>query len=832
MSKTLDEYKDELYPLMYGRINEIFPDLHFTERRGKLVSPHHLDGHRDRQGKETLNISPDKPYSVYDLALRQPKNLIEWYMERNALNFWDALDRLSDICGMEKFVRTTESDKSKQIQENRQNALDLFTSSLWNGSEQAQRVLDYLCNVRTWTEEEIRKAELGLITSDLRPQLPDADYYIYGGIGKTHLLTIPVRTTSRILGFKFRCIDKDITPKYLNSKELKVNEGLFGLGIGLRDIVVTEGELDALHAQVRGVDNITATLGGGISQAQAQDAIRKGVKRFTLLFDNDEGGREFTSQSLALLESMGAEVYVAKLPDGIKDTDEYLRDHNINEWREIIKFAQSSASYKLEKIVLPKYIEISNSQRTDEYPEGHLSEKQVIDFYSEVEKLFLTPYMVMNPHLREPVFNTMEYYAPNLQLDPSDFRKWINNSVDRQRAAQRETDVRKAVNKIDGLLKEGKVEDALSLMRETEQAQAKITTSETYSSLLHDDIDETLSSMRNEGGGITTNIELSNGYRFFCPSGAISIIGAPTGHGKSKMLISLALDELSRNTGGTLLYVTYEESKTSVLKQMINAYADLTLTAQTGKHGNLQTIGEYFSTGSTAFIRQSVLSDFKGKVEEFKSLYRENRIKLIRPTDDYSTTLCNLLRYAISELGNVRGVFIDYAQKLYLPDAKAKARTDELKQVMSSLDLIAQETHLPIIMGAQVSRDTTDPLSMDNQKIADSAWIERTASEILLLWSNKEKVKNDKDDKISKKVESQYPTLNLGGGGKILAILTKTRYNETGITAILDIDGNTGRIKGNVREENPFAQSSTSCPPLIQERQRITYDDEETDVPF
>lgn len=822
MSKTLDEYKDELYPLMYGRINDIFPDLHFTDKgRGKLVSKYHLDGHRDKQGKETLNISANRPYAVFEFSGEKGRNLIDLYVEKSGLNFWDALDSLSDICGVSRYERTTESDKSREIQENRQNALDLFTSSLWKGSEQAQRVLDYL-HSRQWTDEEIKRAELGLITPDLRPQLSDADYYFYrkedAVVGETHLLTIPVRTTSRIQGFKFREIGVSTANKYLNSIGLKKGEGLFGLGIGLRDIVVVEGELDALHAQVRGVDNITATIGSGISETQAQDAIRRGVKRFTLLLDNDEKGRKFTEVSLALLESMGAEVYVAELPEGVKDTDEYLRDHSIEEWKEIINFAMSSASYRLNRRILPKYVDICDKQKTEENPDGTLSHKQVIDFYSEVEQIFLTPYMLNNPHLRGEIFSIMENYAPSLLLDPSDFRKWINNSVERQRTAQRENEVRHAVRKIDGLLKEGKVEEALSMMRETEQTQAKITTSETYSSLLHDDIDETLSSMRNEGGGITTNIELSNGYRFFCPSGAISIIGAPTGHGKSKMLISLALDTISDGQEGTLLYVTYEESKTSVLKQMINAYADLTLTAQTGKHGNLQTIGEYFSTGSTEFIRQNTLQPFKDKVEEFKRLYREQRIKLIRPTDDFSTTLCSLLRYAISELGNVRGVFIDYAQKLYLPDAKAKARTDELKQVMSSLDLIAQETHLPIIMGAQVSRDTTDPLSMDNQKIADSAWIERTASEILLLWSNKEKVKNDKDDKIAKKVESQYPTLNLGSGGKILAILTKTRYSETGKTAILTIDGNTGRIRGNVRD----SQTSPSCPFPTQDEEELT----------
>lgn len=813
MNKTLDEYKDELFPLMYSNINLLFPNMDFRDRGGKQVSKHHLDGNLDRQKKDVLNISSATPYSVYDLSRNEAKGLINWYMEQNNLSFKDALDRIADICGKERFRWTEQGDADRQIQENLQNALDLFVTNLWSGRTEAIKVLDYLRS-RRWTDEDIRKAELGLITPDLRPRLADERFYFVkvndSIVGETHLLTIPYRTTSRILGFKFREIGVATSNKYLNSIGLKKSKGLFGMGIGIKDAIVVEGELDALHPKVRGAKNVVATTGGGISTEQAQDAIRRGVKRFTLLFDMDERGQGFISSSLDILDAMGAEVYVSSLSE-CKDTDEYLQTHTIEEWEtEVRQNSSPSYVYRYDQIER-KYIDLCKRQ------DGILYEKDSTDFFSEVEGLFFTPYLLSNPYLRERIFARVEAQAHDLQIDPTEFRKWINNSAERQAQAQREREINESLSRQAQLLKDGKVEEALALMKETAEAQEDKVAARALAPLLHDDIDETISAMRNKPKGIYTHFSLGRDkynldYNLYLPSGAITTIAALTGHGKSKMLMSLALDTLSDGADGTILYITYEENKESVVRQMINAYADLELTDNRGKHGNLQTIGEYFSTGSTQYMRGANVEPFKKKVEDFKNLYRQGRIKVIRPTDNYSTTLLSLLRYALSELDKVKVIFIDYAQELYLPDAKAKIRTDELKQVMVSLDQFAQETDLPVVMGAQLKAQTKSPSTFTNQDIADSAWIGNKSSEVVLLWSNKEKAKGDNADRETEKINKDYPDLQLGQGGKILAILTKSRQTQTGIYAILDINGNTGRIKGNLQTETASTSDPFSAP--------------------
>lgn len=827
MANALTDFKETIIlPLLLdsGYITTAFQSYDFKPKGDKWVTPRHTDG--------TTSHDRDQSYIYKNGDTLCDQNggrigLIDLYMRENGQDYTTALRSLAKLCGVEDKFPTYDSkneSESRRIQENRQNALDRFIKNLWSGRDEARKVLDFL-HARQWTDEDIKRAELGLITPDLRSDLPDAQYYYLNPkgdgvvIGETHLLTIPYRTGSRITGFKFRnLLSKEETvstfgsdSRYRNSIGLAKNEGLFGMGIGVKEAIIVEGELDALHAKVKGARGVVATTGGTITEAQAQDAIRRGVRRFTLLFDMDERGQGFISSALDTLDAMGAEVYVSSISES-KDTDEYLRDHTIEEWEsEVSRNSIASYVYRYEQIER-KYIDLCQSQG------GELLDKQSIDFFSEVEKIFYTPYLLSYPHLRERVFARVEAQAPDLQIDPTEFRKWINNSAERQAQAQREREIKESLSRQAQLLKDGKTEEALALMKETAEAQEDKVASRTLAPLLHDDIDETLSSMRNKPKGIYTNFVLGKDkynldYRLYLPSGGITTIAALTGHGKSKMLMSLALDALSEEADGTILYITFEENKQSVIRQMINAYADLDLTDNRGKHGNLQTIGEYFSTGSTQYMRVATIEPFKQKVEEFKSMYRQGRIKVIRPTDNYSTTLLSLLRYALSELGKIRGIFIDYAQELYLPDAKAKIRTDELKQIMVSLDQFAQETDLPVVMGAQLRAQTKSPSSFTNQDIADSAWIGNKSSEVVLLWSNKEKAKGENGDKETEKINKDYPDLRLGEGGRILAVLTKSRQTQTGIYAVLDINGNTGRIKGNRQEETSSTDSPLYAPP-------------------
>lgn len=331
-----------------------------------------------------------------------------------------------------------------------------------------------------------------------------------------------------------------------------------------------------------------------------------------------------------------------------------------------------------------------------------------------------------------------------------------------------------------------------------------------YKAALADDTDALFESYKERPKAIQTNFVLGKGkeqYRLALPSGAISVVAAPTNHGKSKILQSITLDiigELQRvGDSGSVLYLTYEENKASVVKQFINSYMDVEITKESLLHGNLETISEYLATGSTKYIKAEAIDKVRREIPQFKQLLKSGRLIVVKPENNYLETLLGLLRYAI-KTHNIKAVVLDYVQELYIDSYKNGGRTDELKEIMIQIDLIAQSADIPFLMAAQLKQETDSPLSLDNQSIADSKWIGYKASEIVLFWSNKEKCKNDPKEEKASKVKQNIPSLNLGEKGKLYAVLTKSRLApRTGLDAILTIHGNTGKVQPNYTEPTP-----------------------------
>ena len=396
-----------------------------------------------------------------------------------------------------------------------------------------------------------------------------------------------------------------------------------------------------------------------------------------------------------------------------------------------------------------------------------------------------------------------------------------------------EADLRQATS----LLASG---EAMKAAEKTQKALDSLKESERdteYSFLLEDNTEALWRQYKENQVGLSTNIELYHRegtelvpYEFFFPSGAISVIGAPTNHGKSKVLQSIALDNLgSLEEGETLLYITYEENELNVNKQFLNAYANLILTAKGKKGSNLKSITEYLCEGKDTFIRAEALAAFKEKEEEWKDIRHSRKIKIVKPEDNYLETLLGLIDFATSHL-RIKAIFIDYVQEIYVREWSKYSRTDELKEAMVRLDATAQRTNIPIIMAAQLKRETNSPLDLYNQYIADSGWIERKASEIILIWSNKETCKGEGTDKTLKRIDEEIEKdlgekLELGRGGKLYLKLTKSRVFPSGSHAIVPINGNTGRVGDTTKKKRGATQTNLPIFDTIAPGQSTTYDD-------
>lgn len=823
MSSAIETFKEyDLYPSLFERIDEAFKELHFKKVGKKWESRYHLDGTKDEQGKAITYVYDDRKFMAKDNAKDENKGLIDLYMSLNNKDFFTALKELAKICNLE--VPNSDSEEYKeyeQRQRNREHAKDTFVAALWGSSPEAQRVRDYL-HSRKWTDEEIRKAELGLITSEIRSSLPDGDSYkgvvkdaqdrVVGGVGTTHLLTIPYRNGSRLFGFKFReVVEKSTGTKYLNTYGLQKSNGLFGIGIGVKDVVIVEGELDALHAQVRGAKNVTATTGGKATATQIQDAIRRGVGKFTLLFDNDSKGRSFIIPTIEAIQQTGKSIFVALLPDGCKDTDEYLAGHTIEEFNALVGEALPYAQYILYSIV--------EKCKEKEEREGIFTAKDREDFFSEVERLLNSPYI--KPYEREDVFRLLETYEEALNFKVADFREWANRAYFRAQERNRTEVVSKASTEIQEALQGGRTDEALKLMRETastlsarERATeyAKVFSSSTpqdYANYLSEIKEGIPTGYKFEQRGKSEPLTLNSGLTFVC---------GYRGHGKTSFLNNIALNETGRNlrlrNGKSVLYFSYEVDKRRLMLDLLNTFVNdpdisgnplNSILHYFNKRGSYQMFLDHRTGGRKRKDGETTISHFETCKEEFFKDYLGSGSLTIVEENYKVEQLLDAIKYYLSTR-EVSLVCIDYAQLIYSEDY-SRQRTEEIKKVVNDIKDFANREGLPFVLAAQFNREVDSPVSVDTKNIGEGGDFERIADTCIGLFNLKELQtlpKAKEEERSAKKLLEELGAASYKQGedlkpiqGKLFVRLMKRRYGYYPLDTILEWEGRTKYIKPN-----------------------------------
>lgn len=813
----LNSFKEyELFPALFGNIDRAFPELHFKKVGSKWESKYHLaDATKDSQNKAITFVYENSKYMAIDHSANAKKGLIDLYMSLNNVDFITALKDLAELCNL----TIPNSDSKEWIeyeerQANRAKAQETFVKALWSGTAEAIKVLNYL-HERKWSDKQIKKAELGLITTAIRSSLPDGDSYkgvvknsegkIIGGVGTTHLLTIPYRNGSRLLGFKFReVVETSTGTKYLNSYGLQKSSGLFGIGIGVKDIVIVEGELDALHAKVMGADNVVATTGGNASETQIADAKRRGVEKFTLLFDNDERGRSFVIPTIKTIQEAGGSIYIASLPDS-KDLDEYLTKHTIEEYKENVVGKAATYSLYLLTEIAGRY-----AQR------GELTLKDREDFLSEVERLLNSPYT--KPYEREDIYWGLEQYEEALNFKVSDLREWVDKDYLRKQEADRVTAVKEASAKITEAVGAGRTDEALKLMRETAQRQsaqeraveyAKIfapSTPQKYATFLSEIKEGIPTGFKFEQGRQSEELTLNSGLTFIC---------GYRGHGKTSFLNNIALNEARRNValgnGKSVLYFSYEVDKRRLIIDLLNTFVNDPEISRTPS----DTILSYFKGKGNTYFRNERRNDGRTHYENFiiqKERFLRDYLSsgaLTIVDENYRVEkLLDAIKYYLSTR-EVSIVCIDYAQLIY-SEEYSRQRTEEIKKVVNDIKDFANKEGMPFVLAAQFNREVDSPISVDTKNIGEGGDFERIADTCIGLFNLKELhqlPKNKDEEKAAKRLLSDLgaATYNVGEDlkpiqGKLFVRLMKRRYGYYPLDTILEWEGRTKYIKPNFEE--------------------------------
>ncbi len=812
-----------LNPAIFQNINRIFPELEFQLVRGgsKWISRHRLNGDTTSQS-DRIYIAARKPHLISENGGRT-LSITDYYAERRGTDFSTAQKELASLSGVDyPQVDSVEWKAYEEQQKNREAANDRFKEALFSDDEGAKAVLSYLIG-RGWTEAEIKEAELGYINVAIRDSLPNCqelNTYTYDKenrvkldeVGITHRLTIPFRNGSRLLGFKVRDINYIKTPnrqKYLNTKGLR-KEGLFGLLPILpkeKDCIIVEGELDALHAKVKGVENIAATTGGKLSEEMINEAERRGYSRFTLLFDTDPAGKEYTKESLSSLERVGVEAWVAELPEEVKDVDEYLAKpgNSIESFHDLIEDALTSYEWTLHQAALLFYkkAQVDRTRKLEE------------DFLAEAEAIINSPAMLERPLYRTRLKEYIKNNEESLGIKWESIEAWVEQRYNRQAATKRRADAAAASQQIAALMGEGKVDEAITLMGETSRNLTNIERGEELSKIFAPlTWGEYCSLLQSIPQGIPTGFRI-DGEELSLNAG-ITFVCAPTGHGKTSLLNNLILNEAKRNralgNGKSVAYFSLEIDKRRLLADLLNTYLNDPELHTERANNPIFAVYRYFESGGSreAFRDGQHYNKFVAANESFYTELIASGALTIVDKNYLIGELIAALRYYLT-ISKPSAIFIDYAQLIY-KEGQSRQRTEEIKEIVNEINIFAKETGLPIVMAAQFNRQVDSPLSVLSKNIGEGGDFERIADTIIGLFNLEKKGLGSSLSEYDKKTLAkllngllrkrgdtyQVDEKNLEPiPGRIYIKLLKRRYGKSDGEELLKWEGKTKYIEPN-----------------------------------
>ena len=168
---------------------------------------------------------------------------------------------------------------------------------------------------------------------------------------------------NRFIAFGGRVLDNSL-PKYINSPENIVYSkarNLYGLNVAkntkTRKLIIVEGYMDTVSLHQRGIDNVVASCGTALTEAQGR-LLRKYAEKVIISYDSDSAGQVATLRGLEILNNLGCDIRILQM-EGAKDPDEYVIKYGNGRFNDLVENAISLVEFKIK--VLKKGLNIENT---------------------------------------------------------------------------------------------------------------------------------------------------------------------------------------------------------------------------------------------------------------------------------------------------------------------------------------------------------------------------------------------------------------------------------------------------------------------------------------
>ncbi|MDR3050745.1 MAG: toprim domain-containing protein [Oscillospiraceae bacterium] len=610
---------------------------------------------------------------------------------------------------------------------------------------QGEATLAYLQR-RGWAAQAARSAGFGhyLRPGQLRAALlegqPQADLsavdsqdfslFAPAALGDTHTLAIPFCDPyGRPRGIIARSTEP-LAPdksKYLFNRGARRGEHLFHLETAGRaeTLVVVEGYIDALMAHAQGIPGVVSVGGSRLSAAQLDEAVRRGARRFVLALDNadtDRAGRDGALAAVRAIHQAGARAYIAPLPEGIKDPDEWMRQGaaGVAGFRAAIENPLGAPAWAAQRLLQKHGVPLPAPGQPPAPLDAPLRDR-VLDEAMAFAGAFQDP--VSPADYLQPIARALDLPRHTLQLA-------YQAHLARLQQAKRTAQLKKLAQEISQRAAEEQTEglDADIRARLDSMAQQQGVTLRPYT------LDELRMDLARAPDGLRTGYESLDAL-LTVPQGAITLVAARPSHGKTTLLTNLFLRMIQTYPQGSFAFFSYEETRAALALNMLNILAGKTLHRRKNKYA----ISQYFARGEDMqALREPALD---AAWQTFGQWVDEGRLQLFEDALD-ADALASLIVREKQRNPGLTAVFIDYMQKIRWNGAPAPSRQVELQRISGRLLQAAKRAEIPIILAAQLGRpakgrdvgeDTRRGVRLDN--LRESGDIEQDANLVLGLFN-------------------------------------------------------------------------------------------------
>lgn len=317
--------------------------------------------------------------SYYCFGCGQGGDIISFTMRAENLDYIDAVKRLADRAGLkipENDLDDAEQKLRNGIYEANREAARFYHAQLM--SPKGKKCLEYFLG-RGLSMKTIKHFGLGYAPDEWRALYvylrekgfshkvieaadliaksektdKDGRNYFYDRFRNRAMFPI-INVHGKVIAFGGRAMpgQEKQGGKYINSSDTPVykkSRNMYGINFAKKfcqeRAILVEGNLDVIALHQAGFENTVAALGTSFTEEQAK-LLGRYTKEVLVVMDADEAGEKATDRAMKILDSVGVEARIIRLPE-CKDPDEYIKKNGGPKFAALIDGAISDIDYRL-----------------------------------------------------------------------------------------------------------------------------------------------------------------------------------------------------------------------------------------------------------------------------------------------------------------------------------------------------------------------------------------------------------------------------------------------------------------------------------------------------